>query len=268
MRKSAPVGNAWARLRRYLSRDVWRVELGQIPTLHALGVRAARIGYLAVRGLVRNQCFQQASALTYITVLSIVPCLALGFSVAKGFGAYDHLVQNTIRPFLDSTFGGGAEGATQAGTELRAAIERILDFVSRTNFSNLGIFGLAFVLITAIKLMTSVEGVLNRIWGVERPRSIVRKITDYVALLVVTPILLVTSTALTGAAQSNRFVTWLSEHLHLAWAFALAFKLLPLLSLWIGFAFLYMAMPNTRVKLASALVGGVEGFVTWISSIA
>lgn len=264
MQKDGPVGNAARRVREFLSRDVWRVELTQIPTFKGIGIRAARIFYLAVRGLVKNECLHQASALTYITVLSIVPCLALGFSVAKGFGAYDHLVENTIRPFLDSTFGPpGGEPSQAAGQELRDAVERILDFVSRTNFSNLGIFGLAFVLFTAIKLLTSVENVFNRIWGVERSRSFVRKVTDYVALLVVTPILLVTSTALTGALQSNAFVTFLTDEWHLGGVLALLFRLLPLVSLWIGFAFLYVAMPNTRVKVSSALVGGVLGGTLW-----
>lgn len=315
-----------SRINRFLGRDVWDVDLSRIPTFRAIGVRLARVIYLAFRGLTKNNCLDQASALTYITVLSLVPMLALGFSVAKGFGAYDHLVENTIQPFLDSTFGSldpaeegelaaatdgeetaaaaggeegvgtgpdegtgagagaGAEGETNEGagtedgaeagageegdggegaSELRMAVEKLLSFVSRTNFSNLGILGLAFLMFAAIKLLTSIERVFNRIWGVERSRSFVRKVTDYVALVVITPILLITSTAVTGAIQSNRFVEYLAEDLHMGPLITIGFKMIPLVALWLGFGFLYIGMPNTRVPVISGLIGGVVGGTLW-----
>ncbi|MFG0316215.1 MAG: YihY/virulence factor BrkB family protein, partial [Planctomycetota bacterium JB042] len=303
MSKESRLRQLQTRVKNFLGRDVWDTELVGLPTFRAIGVRSARIAYLAVRGLMKNECLNQASGLTYITVLSLVPTIALAASVAKGFGAWDHLLDTTVEPFLESFFGGDvevpgegeAEGAAAGDAanesedppettgaesgespveiddsipaeekiELRVAIEKILDFVEKTNFQRLGIFGLAFVLFTVIKLLTSIENVLNRIWGVDRPRSFVRKVTDYVALVVVTPILLITSTAATGALQSNAFVEYLSDDLRLGPVLTLGFKLLPLLSLWLGFGFLYMALPNTRVKVLSALIGGILGGTLW-----
>lgn len=307
MSKESRLRQLQTRVKNFLGRDVWDTELVGLPTFRAIGVRSARIVYLAVRGLMKNECLNQASGLTYITVLSLVPTIALAASVAKGFGAWDHLLDTTVEPFLESFVGGDVEvpgegeapaeeeGASEGGAasgaeergatsgaesgeasvelddsvppekklELRVAIEQILDFVEDTDFRKLGAFGLAFVLFTVIKLLTSIENVLNRIWGVEQARSFVRKVTDYVALVVVTPILLITSTAATGALQSNAFVEYLADDLRLGPVLTLGFKVLPLLSLWLGFGFLYMALPNTRVKILSALIGGILGGTLW-----
>ncbi len=270
-RKSgADGGSAWERLRRFLKKDVWAADLGGIPTFRALFYRAARVLFLAVRGLVKNECLNQAAAMTYVTVLSLVPLMALAFSVAKGFGFYDSLVADTIMPALDSAFGsepgsGAAEGdpAGPQVSHVRDAIVRLLSFVSRTSFSNLGILGLAFLLFTAVKLLTSMEHAFNRIWGVKKSRTFVRRTADYLALVVVTPVVLMIATAATGAARSNAFVDYLTEELHLGPLLSLGFRLLPLLVLWVGFGFVYMTMPNTRVNAASALVGGIFGGTLW-----
>lgn len=326
------------RIQTFLEREVWDLELGGLPTFRAWGVRLARILYLAVRGLLKNECLNRASALTYITVLSLVPTIALAASVAKGFGAWDHLLETTVEPFLDTNFGkatgpattgdaeSGAEGVgsvegdagslpgdeagppseealsapdeppppdedgaapptesaekpdgqapedessgpqeppAQNASQMRVIIEKILGVVEEADYRTIGVMGLAFILLTVIKLLTSIENVLNRIWGVEQARSFVRKVTDYVALVVVTPLLLITSTAATGALQSNAFVEYLTENLKLGPVLTFGFKLLPLVSLWLGFGFLYMALPNTRVKVVSALVGGILGGTLW-----
>lgn len=274
-------GSTWDRLHRFLKRDVWAADLGGIPTFRAFLYRGARVLYLAVRGLVKNDCLNQAAAMTYVTVLSLVPLMALAFSVAKGFGFYDNLVANTIMPALDNAFGiepesgaspapaeepageNGAPGADAAVSPVRDAIERLLSFVSRTSFSNLGILGLGFLLFTAIKLLTSMENAFNRIWGVKKSRTYVRRTADYLALVVVTPVVLMIATAATGAAQSNAVVDYLSEELHLETLLSFAFRLVPLLVLWVGFGFVYMTMPNTRVNAVSALVGGVFGGTLW-----
>ena len=321
MKKIGFIGNARHRVETFLQKDVWDLDLGGLPTFRAFCVRSARVLYLGVRGLVKNNCLNQASALTYITVLSLVPTIALAASVAKGFGAWDHLRSSTIEPFLDDTFGASdgagaaageesvtgeesvvdedaatdgnaaapeddveptadgagasgegaeegaepeseADGATEKLEGTRAVITQILSLVDKTDFQRLGAFGLAFVLLTVIKLLTNVENVLNGIWGAKQSRTMVRKVTDYVALVVVTPLLLIVSTAATGAAQSNEIVSYLAEN-GMGPVLTLGFKMLPLLSLWLGFGFLYMALPNTHVKISSALLGGVLGGTLW-----
>ncbi len=272
----------------FLTREVWSVDLTTLPKWRAVNFRIARIVFLAVRGLSKNDCFNRASALTYITVLSLVPMLALAFSVAKGFGAYDHLVEHTVYPWVERTFGdvgvlpppppaspaveGEAGASVEQGVEaaedestsaLKNAIEKVLASVDNANFSNVGLLGLVFVLFTAVKLLTSIENVFNRIWGVQQARSLIRKVTDYIALVVISPILVITATAVMGVAQSNRIVDFLSEDLHLGPVLTIAFRLIPYVALWVAFGFLYMVMPNTRVSPVSALVGGILGGSLW-----
>ena len=86
---------------RFFDQGLWDIELAGLPTFRAIGVKATRILSLAWQGMVQNECTTRASALTYISVLSLVPLLALAFSVAKGFGAYEYLVAHTITPALD-----------------------------------------------------------------------------------------------------------------------------------------------------------------------
>ena len=151
--------------------------------------RAARIAYLTARGFRDHRASTRASGLTYVTVLSIVPLLAMGFSVAKGFRAYDRLRADVVEPFLDRTFGAGSPDGT--GSELRSAIDEVFGFVERTDFGSLGAIGLLVLVWTVIKLLSAVEHTLNDIWGVKRARTLARKFADYLSLVIVVPLLLV-----------------------------------------------------------------------------
>ncbi len=230
-------------------------ELEQLPRGRRLANHWLRVVYLATRGFVEDACLFRASALTYITVLSLVPMLAFSFAVAKGMGFYGALIENTIRPFLESTFG---------TNEVRQAIEKVLDFVDRTDVSTLGTVGLLFLLYTAIKLLSSVEESFNHIWGAHRARTLVRKLTDYMALLVVTPILLFAVTRIAGSAPGNAQDGLAPQGVqHDNPLLATALKLAPLLSLWISFSFIYLVMPNARTRWRSAMIGAMVGGTLW-----
>jgi membrane protein len=247
------------RVKRFLNRDVWMAELGGLPALRAACYKVLRVLFLAARGFVEDRCLFRASALAYITVLSLVPMLAFSFSVAKGLGAYDRLMKDTIQPFLDRTIGTGGAGAS----ELRGAVDQLLDFVSATNVGSLGFFGLVFLAYTVIKLLSSIERSFNDIWGVCKARSLVRKVSDYLSMVTVVPILLATATAATTALTSTAFTAFLDRSLGLGPVREFAFKLVPLASMWVGFGFVYIFMPNTRTRLLSAAIGGVMGGTLW-----
>lgn len=269
---------ARARVESFLRRDLWQDDPPERAASRSRLLRWLRIFVLAVRSLQQNDSFLHAAALTYITVLSLVPLLALACSVAKGFGAYDKLVADVIRPALDHAFGAATvtpplvedtaaavapPAPAQAPSDVRGVIEQVLEFVSNTDFSSLGAFGLIALMLAAIKLLTSIEQSFNQIWGAERQRTFVRRITDYLAMVIVTPIIVLTAVGATGAAQSHKFTLFLVEDMHLGIVMHLLVKLLPLLMLWLGFGFLYLCMPNTRVALVSALVGGIVGGTLW-----
>ncbi len=252
------------RAHHFFGRTQWDIDLAGLPAFRAIAVRLTRILSLAWQGMVQNDCLTRASALTYVTVLSLVPLLAFAFSVAKGLGAYEYLRINTINPALDQLAPAVAEGAQAIGAQdVRAAIENVLGFVERTNFANLGLVGLAFLILAALKLMTNIESAFNVIWGVQQARSAIRKVTDFVALVVVTPILLLVATAVVAALQNNAVTTFLSETLQLGSVVQVLFKLLTLVAVWFGFCFLYMIMPNTRVPFVSAILGGIVAGTIW-----
>ncbi len=223
--------------------------------------------YIAIRGFQRDRCMFHAAALTYISVLSIVPVLAFTFSVVKGLGAYDKLVAEVIRPALDQALPKVIDDTTgaavESSTSLRAAIERILEFVEQTDVSKLGLFGLAVLLWTVVKMLGSVEKSFNEIWGVKSSRSIVRKVTDYLAIVVITPIFLLTTSGVVGALQFPTAVTILEEF-HLGPLLDLSLRVAPLLVAWTAFTFLYLCLPNRRMQFSSALVGGIGGGTLWL----
>jgi len=252
------------RAQHFFEREMWDVDLSAVSKVRALGIKTTRVLSLAWQGMVQNDCLTRASAMTYITVLSLVPLLAFGFAVAKGFKLYEKLEQDVIAPMLDELApplaAGEAAATDQLGAyQLRDAAEQVLDFVNKTNFEQLGIIGLLVMLLAALKLMTKIEGSFNVIWGIKQSRALVRKITDFVALVVVTPILLVVAMAATSALQNNAVTDFLAVDLHLGPVIQILFKALPLVFVWLGFAFVYMVMPNTKVPFMSALVGGIIG---------
>jgi membrane protein len=232
--------------------------------------RLCRIAYLSVQGFIQDECVFRASALTYITVLSLVPLLAFSFSVAKGFGFYQQLIEGTVDPFLDRTFGPLVQQAAAAPAsthEARVAFARLLDIannvVQETRVASLGAFGLIILGWAVIKLLGTIERSFNHIWGVQRSRSLLRKISDYLTMVIVTPIFLFTAAGITTATQSSGFVEILRERWHLGPILDLLVRLLPLLSLWIGFTFVYLAMPNAHTRFVSAIVGAVIGGTLW-----
>jgi membrane protein len=244
-----------ARVWLFFSRDVWHSDLGQLSRATRILHRTARVIFLAARGCVNDKCLVRASALTYITVLSLVPLLAFAFSVAKGFGFYHSLLKSSITPFLDDTF--------VQGSELRAAIDRVLEFVNATNVSKLGVPGLVLLVFTVIKLLSTIESSFNDIWGVQRSRGVIRKIADYLTMVTVTPIFLFAATGLTIAAQSNGIVVYLRDAWHMGDVIDQLLRFLPLFAMWLGFSFVYMAMPNTKTRVSSAALGGFVAAVLW-----
>ena len=258
------------RVRLFVTHDLWSVEAGGLPTFRAFFLWVSRVLFIAIRGFQRDRCMFHASALTYITALSLVPVLAFMFAMAKGLGAYDVLIERVISPGLETLFpaaetaaGEVAAGGESATSSLRGSITQILDFVASTDASKLGLFGLAVLLWAVVKMLGSVEKSFNEIWGISASRTAVRKVSDYLAIVVIAPILMLTATAITASSQSAWAITYLSENLHLGPLLDFLIGALPIVVVWIGFTFIYMCLPNKRMRFVSALVGGVGGGTLW-----
>ncbi|MEC8494742.1 MAG: YihY/virulence factor BrkB family protein [Planctomycetota bacterium] len=268
----------------FFTRELWARELTTLPTLRRWTYGVARVVQLTLANFVKDRCTWRAAALTYITVLSLVPMLAFAFSVAKGLGAYEQLERETIVPFLDATFGeagvaagdpetsgsDGADaqqtvrpeaerGAAEGGAEVRRAIDTVLDFVQRTDVSKLGALGFLLVLYTVVKLLGAIEHSFNDIWGVRKARSLPRKIADYFSTVVMVPLLLITGTTVLNLARTG----YPGGEGASGPGSALWRDLSSLALVWLGFALSYVLMPNTRTRITSALVGGVVGGSFW-----
>jgi membrane protein len=245
------VGRAW----RFFSHDIWQRDLGDLTGATRRLYKTARVIYLAARGVIQDDCFFRSMALTYITVLSLVPLLAFSFSLAKGLGLYRALVDDTIRPLIERTFADAPE--------MHAALDRVLEFVNETKMSRLGVPGLILLVYTVIKLLSTIERSFNDIWSVRRSRSVLRKVSDYLTIVLVTPIFLIVATAFTIAAQNNAVIEFLRESMHLGVVVDVVLKLVPIVAMWLGFTFVYLTMPNTRTRITSALLGGFVAAVMW-----
>jgi membrane protein len=243
------------RVRAFFGRRIWTVRLEQLGRGRRIGYRAARIAYAAVRGFLDHRLTIRAAALTYYTVLSLVPFLAFAFAVLKGFGAYTSFLHGTVRPYLDRTFGGNPA--------LLGSIERILQFVDRTNVSALGAVGLVALVYTSVSLLGSVEDTLNEIWGARTRRSFLRQVTDYVTLLVTTPLLLVAATTAASAAQSSRVVVFLRDVLDLGDVIDFLLRFTALATVGLAFFAVYVILPNVRIRPLSALLGAAVAGVLW-----
>jgi membrane protein len=244
-----------ARVRSFFGSRIWRVRSAELPRSRAAAYKASRIVYSTVRAFFENRLMLRAAALTYFTVLSVVPLLAFAFAVLKGFGAYRTLIDGAVRPYLRETFA--------ANPALHGAIEKTLQFVDQTDVSRLGSLALVFLLYTSVTLVSSVEEALNDVFGARNQRSFLRQLTDYTTLLVTAPILLVVATTLSAAAQSSRFVAFLRNTLALGPVIDFFVGIIPLLAVALAFFAIFVILPNVRVRVSSALLGAGVGALLW-----
>ncbi len=202
-----------------------------------------------VNKYVKDDVSIHAMSLTYTTILSIVPLLAVAFSVLKAFG-----VHNQLEPLLEQTLAPlGPEGASLA--------ERIVEFVHNLQVGVLGTVGLAGLFYTVISLVSSIEDALNRIWRARQSRPWGAKVRDYLSVVLVGPVLLVSALALTASAQQHELV---QRVFALApWLLWLGTVLLPYVMLCAAFTLLYRFVPNTTVRWSAAAVGGITCASAW-----
>ncbi len=243
------------RVREYFLQGIWRSRPGELPRGLAALHRASRIGYSTVRGYFDHNLPYRAAALTYFTILSIVPFLAFAFAVLKGLGAYRTFADGTLRPYVADTFG--------ANPALYEAIERILHFVDQTDVSKLGTFGLLVLVYTSVSLVSNVEVALNRIWGARTTRPFLRQVTNYVTLLVTAPLLVLVATTLSAAAQSSKALELLRRTVGLGPVIDFLLGLTPVVVVGVALFAIYVILPNVRTRVSSALVGAAVAALLW-----
>jgi membrane protein len=239
-----------SRVIHFFTSGIFSIRLKDLRPFHAFFVRYLRVFILAIQGFLKDGCAMQASALTYYTLLSMVPVVAMAFGIAKGFGLQE-LIQKQITQV--------AQGANWP----EDIVVKIISFSDSMLESAKGgiIAGVGFALLcwTVINILGRVEDSFNHIWEVKKPRSFVRKLTDYIAIVVFTPILLIISSSAAVVVSSKVEVIVRSiELLGVVGPLIFFFlRLLPYVSIWILLMLNYIIIPNTRVPVKSAVLAGI-----------
>jgi len=207
--------------------------------------------YAVLRDMFAGQLTLRAMSLVYTTLLSVVPLIAFSFALLKGFGV-DQLLEDKMYLLLEPL-----------GEKGREITDNVMRLVKNVNGGLLGGVSLAFFIYTAISMVQKVEEAFNYAWYVSKPRSFARRFTEYVFVLTIGPVVIVLALGMIGSLQDEGVVRYLIENQIVGPLFVATSKVTPFLLVTGAFAFLYWFMPNTRVRLGSALVGGIVGGSLW-----
>lgn len=239
--------NSFNRLLNFLTHGVWSMRLKDLSGPRYFLIRQLRIYVLAVKGFYEDKCQLRASALTFYSILSVVPVLAMGFGVAKGFG-----LEKLIQKELTKNFAGQKE-----------VLNWLMEFADKmlANSKEAYIAGLGFIILfwSVIKVLGNIEESFNDVWRIKKNRTWGRKFSDYTAFMIFAPILLagsstatvVLKTKLSELAADHTLLDTVGPFLTFVFNFA------PYFLVWVLFTLLYTFMPNTHVKFKSGLIAGI-----------
>lgn len=201
------------------------------------------------RSFQSDQCLLRASALTYTTALSIVPFLAVAFSISKGLGFQNTEYMQEILLRLS------------AGRE--QVVEHIIGYINRTDVGTLGSLGVGLLLLTVFTLLGTIEQSFNAIWGVQRQRSLARKFSDYLSVTLVCPLLVIVATSFTASMKSSSLVQYILSYTLFSTVYIAILKITPFLLVSAALFFMYIFITNARIGLVSTLIGAVLAGTLW-----
>jgi membrane protein len=227
-------------VQKFIEEDIWRMRKDNTNIRQFWLIRTVRIFVIAVKRFLTDDCMVKASALTYYSLLSVVPVVALAFAIAKGFGFRDTLEEQLHQRLV------GHEEVVQWVQDFA------LSYLDNTKGGMIAGVGVVILLFSVIKILSDIESSFNDIWGVKKARSMVRKFSDYISFMLVSTVLLVVSSSfmvfITSSIEvfdlgriATPIITWAS----------------PYLLIWVVFTLMFMLMPNTKVQLTSAIFGGI-----------
>lgn len=269
----------------FLNEVVWRMDLETQPQWKRLLIRLLRFIVLVGKSYWRDGSILHASALTYITMLAIVPVLTLGFTSLKAFGAGDVAEAKILEQI--EIFTGQIEGSEpkttitvpappaedeltqeapaeavvieskQAANALRNLCKTVFAQINSINFAKIGMVGAVALIFMVISVLGQIENSFNAIWGVSKARPIWRKFTDYLSVIIIAPLLVLAATSLPVLESlSNAMPSFLNVGAFLD-SLGILNQLLPILVGTLLFAFIFGFLPNTRIKLPSIFLGAL-----------
>jgi membrane protein len=226
----------------FISHRIWKIRINKVDKQQGFLIKQLRVISLAVKGFNEDNCLVSATALTFYTLFSIVPILALVFAIAQGFG-YEKTLQEQI-----------LSSYPEYSSILSNAFIYANSMLATTRGGVIAGFGILLLLWSVMKLLISIENSFNDIWEVKRGRSWVRKTTDYLTIMLVSPLLLIVSGGLTVAIQT-KIGSWDFHMLGFLGTFLV--NIIAYLLLAGVFAFLYVVLPNTKVNFKPAFTAAI-----------
>jgi membrane protein len=233
-----------------LEEGLFQKSRGMGPPWGAV-LRVLRYPAALIRDWLGGELNIRAMSLAYTTLLSLVPLLVFTFAILKGLGARGDLkfiLQEFFRPL-----GSGANQLTDI----------VLQFVNNMRGELLGSLGLGFLVYTVITTIRKIEGSFNFVWRIDRPRSIGRRLVEYLSVMILGPILLAVTLGLLGSAEQSALARWLGDVEPFAEILRFAGKALPYLIVAVFFGFVYWFIPNTHIEPRAAVIGGVTAGLIW-----
>jgi membrane protein len=248
----------FTKILKFIKYDVWRIQLRNLSKTRSFFVRYLRIILLTFRGIDEDKCLLRASALTFYSLLSVVPIVAMAFGIAKGFGFEKLLEKQLIENFPGQ----------------REILEKIISFayslLASTRGGVVAGIGVAILFWTVIKVLGNIEISFNDIWGIKKKRSLGRRFTDYLSIMLICPVVFILSSSITVFLTAQ--VTFITQTIvlpgYLKEFLLFGLRALPYIMLWFVFSFIYIFIPNTKVNALSAILAGISAgtlyqFVQW-----
>ena len=235
------------RVKKYIQEEIWNTNLQEKPKVYSFLIKQLRIIILAFKGFSEDRIAMRASALTYYTLLSVVPIAAMAFGVAKGFG-----FQNKMEDFIIQNFKGQEE-------VMNWIIDMSFNVLNDVQGGLLAGIGMVILIWSVMQVLTNIEGSFNAIWQIKQPRAFFRKLSDYLSIMLIGPFLIILSSTLmvyvttrvqetTGSMEVFQAITPFLEVL---------FRFIPFTLIWLLLTLIYIIMPNTKVNFKYALIAGI-----------
>lgn len=231
----------------FVTEDIWVLPDNRLNRWQAVAVKLFRVLLLSLQGFVKDLCPLRASALTLYTLLSIVPVIALLFGVAKGFG-FEKMLQDYLLEYVP-----------EQDSMMIRLIEFAENMLANTKGGVVAGIGIIILFWTVIKVIGNIEESFNAIWNIDKNRTLARKLSDYLSMMLLAPVLLILSSSITLFVKTQ--LTWLMQVIHLPEfgtrivLYGLSFS--PLLIMSVLFTFVLVFMPNRKVELKAGMIAGV-----------
>ncbi|RJQ22615.1 MAG: YihY/virulence factor BrkB family protein [Nitrospiraceae bacterium] len=239
------------KLNHFFMKELWEMDTGSLGKYKSLLVKILRLLNVAFHELQNGQLTLRAMGLVYFTLFSIVPVLAISFSVLKAFG-----VHNEAEPYL-------REFLAPLGSKGEEITSMIIGFVENMRAGVLGSAGFVVLLYTVISVIQKIEEAFNYIWRVKRPRTFIRQFSDYISIALISPVLMFSAMGITVSFMSSTVMKYITSVGPFGFAFYYLFKILPFVIICGVFTFIYILLPNTKVRFRPAMTGGIIAGILW-----